>query len=132
MESRKSTVRRRYSTEQRAQVLAQCDVPGASVAKVAMAHGINVSVVHGWRQLARDASGARGGAASSHQQTRPSPNSQTQFVPVSLSPAAPQALADPVAQHIKASVQRGDVAVSVVWPLSASLEFAAWSRELLR
>jgi response regulator of citrate/malate metabolism len=35
-----------------ARVLAECDVPGASVAKVAMAHGINANVVHRWRQLA--------------------------------------------------------------------------------
>ena len=33
--------------------MAQCDAPGASVAKVAMAHGINANVVHRWRQLVR-------------------------------------------------------------------------------
>jgi transposase len=35
--------------------MAQCDAPGASVAKVAMSHGINANVVHRWRQLAREA-----------------------------------------------------------------------------
>lgn len=35
-------------------MVAQCNEPGASVAKVALAHGINANVVHRWRQLARE------------------------------------------------------------------------------
>jgi len=31
---------------------AECEAPGASVAKVAMTHGINANIVHGWRKLA--------------------------------------------------------------------------------
>jgi transposase len=55
MESDKpATSRRRYSAETKAQVIAECEAPGASVAKVAMAHGINANVVHCWRQLARE------------------------------------------------------------------------------
>ena len=54
MASDKVVRRRRYSEELKAQVLAECDAPGASVAKVAMAHGINANVVHRWRQLARE------------------------------------------------------------------------------
>ncbi|HEU6455524.1 MAG TPA: transposase [Roseateles sp.] len=53
MTSDKKT-RRRYSAAQKAQVLAECDEPGASVANVAMAHGINANIVHRWRQLSRD------------------------------------------------------------------------------
>ena len=53
MTSDKKT-RRRYSAAQKAQVLAECGEPGASVAKVAMAHGINANIVHRWRQLSRD------------------------------------------------------------------------------
>ena len=62
MTSDKKT-RRRYSAAQKAQVLAECDEPGASVAKVAMAHGINANVVHRWRQLcpARDSCESRQG-----------------------------------------------------------------------
>jgi transposase len=48
------TTRRRYSAELKAEVLSQCDAPGASVAKVAMSHGVNANVVHCWRQLARE------------------------------------------------------------------------------
>ena len=45
--------------------------PARSVAKVAMSHGINANVVHGWRKLARE-----GGATS----TVP----RGEFVPVAV------------------------------------------------
>jgi len=47
--------RRRYGAELKAQILAECNAPGASVAKMAMAHGVNANIVHGWRKLAREA-----------------------------------------------------------------------------
>ena len=76
--------RRRYSREFKAQVMAECDVPGASVAKVAMSHGINTNVVHGWRKSARQA-----GAVTI--------SPQREFVPIQLEPPAvhrePSALA---------------------------------------
>ena len=56
--------RRRYSRELKAQIVAECDVPGASVAKVAMSHGINANIVHGWRKRAREGA-SRGGPPSS-------------------------------------------------------------------
>ena len=46
--------RKRHSAELKAQILAECAVPGASVARVAMSHGINANVVHRWRQLVRE------------------------------------------------------------------------------
>lgn len=33
----------------RQQVLNECEQPGASVAKVALAHGLNANLVHAWR-----------------------------------------------------------------------------------
>ncbi|MGP3505295.1 transposase [Paracidovorax citrulli] len=53
MTSEKADTRRRYSMATKAQVVAECAEPGASVAKIAMAHGINANVVHRWRKLAR-------------------------------------------------------------------------------
>ena len=58
MANEESRKRRRYSREVKAQILAECDAPGASVAKVAMAHGINANIVHGWRKLSRQAEAA--------------------------------------------------------------------------
>jgi transposase len=41
---------RRHSDEFRAEVLAACEVPGALVSKVAIAYGVNVSLLYKWRQ----------------------------------------------------------------------------------
>ena len=115
MGSEKTASRRRYGADAKAQVLAECDVPGASVAKVAMAHGINANVVHRWRQLAREGEAA---AQSVH----------AEFVPVAL-PAQP----DPTpVGDIRVELRRGAIAMTVVWPVSAATEFAVWMRELLR
>ena len=116
MTSDKTTTRRRYSADFKAQVLGECDAPGASVAKVAMSHGINTNVVHGWRKLAREA-----GASS--------PVSPREFVAVTL-PAAPL---QPVAERgIDVELRRGTVTMKIIWPSSATADFAAWTRELLR
>lgn len=116
MASDKTVTRRRYSNESKAQVVAECDVPGASVAKVAMSHGINVNVVHGWRKLARD-----GGAAAIV--------TRVEFAPMALKPA----LAQPVAERrIEVELRRGAVTMKITWPPSAAADFASWIRELPR
>ncbi|MBT9465515.1 transposase [Hydrogenophaga sp.] len=50
-ESKKKT-RRRYGAELKQQILAECAEPGASVASIALSHGINANVVHKWRRQA--------------------------------------------------------------------------------
>ena len=116
MTSDKVVRRRRYGDELKAQVLTECGTPGASVAKVAMGHGINANVVHRWRQLARE--GAQVTVA------KPS-----EFVPVAI--AAPQPTT-PSRSDIQVELRRGTVTMKVVWPSSAAADFAAWARELLR
>jgi transposase len=115
MASDRPASRRRYGTELKAQVMAECDAPGASVAKVAMAHGINANVVHRWRQLARQGQVVL-------------PVRTSEFVPVSL----PQAPATAAAGDIQIQLRRGATAMTITWPVSASAEFAGWMRELLR
>ena len=115
MASDKAATRRRYDDEHKAQVVAECDVPGASVAKVAMSHGINANVVHRWRQLAREA-------------RVPGPARTSEFVAVSL---APPPVPSP-ARDIPIQLRRGATAMTISWPVSASAEFAGWIRELLR
>ena len=115
MGSERIVKRRRYSADAKARVLVECAVAGASVAKVAMAHGINANVVHRWRQLARESE-------------VPAKAVNTEFVPVAL-PAQPDST--PVGE-IRIELRRGAVAMTVVWPVSAATEFAVWIRELLR
>jgi len=57
MENDTQVRRRRYGPELKARVVAECEAPGASVAKVAMVHGINANIVHGWRKLSREGNG---------------------------------------------------------------------------
>ena len=114
MGTENSRKRRRYGAELKAQILAECDVPGASVAKVAMAHGINANIVHGWRKQARES-----GAATVSER----------FVPVTVAPAARQ-VADE--RTIEVELRRGGITVKLSWPMSAAMELSGWMRELLR
>ena len=116
MASEQTARRRRYSKEMKAQVLAQCDVLGALVAKVAMSHGINANVVHGWRKLARGSNGAPVAKVP-------------EFVPVALEAAV---VARSSERGIEVELRRGAVTMKLTWPVSAAVDFAAWTRELLR
>lgn len=91
-----------------AQILAECEVPVASVAKLAMSHGINADIVHGWRKLVR-------GAASD--------SVSGQFVPVAVAPSLPR-LADE--RSIEIELRRGGITVKLSWPMSAALDLSAW------
>lgn len=114
MDTENSRKRRRYGAGLKAQILAECAVPGASVAKVAMAHGINANIVHGWRKLAREA-----GAVTVSQQ----------FVPVAVAPTVEQ----PTDKHsIELELRRGGITVKLSWPMSAAMDLSGWRRELLR
>ena len=110
-ESKKKT-RRRYDAELKQQILTQCAEPGASVAGIALSHGINANVVHKWHREA-------GGALPALQAPA--------FVPVPLPPAACAPAPD-----IRIELRRGATSVSVTWPLVAAEQCAVWMRELLK
>lgn len=112
MQDAKKISRRRHSAELKAQVLAECAQPGASVAQVALSHGINANVVHKWRRL-----------SGTNAQVAPMPA----FVPVALAPAPV-----PSAPDIRIELRQGHTSMAVTWPVSAACECAAWMRELLR
>ena len=61
MESARRQVRRQHGEDLKAKVLAACAQRGASVAKVALDHGLNANLVHRWRRLAQGRE--RGGLA---------------------------------------------------------------------
>jgi transposase len=116
MELERSRKRRRYSPEVKAEILAECDAPGASVGKVAMSHGINANILHGWRKLAR-----RGGVAIDVV--------QRDFVSVAIAPAPEIQTRD---ERIEVELHRGALTMKLTWPMSAAADLAAWTRELLR
>jgi transposase-like protein len=79
--SRRAAARRHRSIEEKLAILAETQLPGASVAAVARRHGVNANVVFGWRRLHER------GVLEQH--TRPLP--RRRLVPVRLleSPAVP-------------------------------------------
>lgn len=50
---RRTGPRRRYPVAEKLRILQEICRPGASIAEVARAHGINANVVFGWRRLAQ-------------------------------------------------------------------------------
>ncbi len=115
MTSEKTDRRRQYSAALKAQVVAECDAPGASVAKVAMSHGINANVVHRWRQLVRDGKSQ-------------TPAKTGEFLSLPL--VVDTQMAPPV--DIRVELRRGALAMTITWPVSAAADLALWTRELLR
>ena len=106
IEDSKPLIRRRHSAALKAQVLAECAKPEASVARIVMAYGLNANLVHKWRRLAS-------GPA-------PSPS----FIALSLAvPPAP--VVSPPAEEVRIELHRGPLAIKVSWPVSAAPACAA-------
>ena len=114
MPDAKPDTRRRHDPELKRQVPAECAAPGASVAKVAMSHGLNANLVHKWRRaVTNDRHAAIAGA----------------FVPVTVVSAPTSAVP---AQFIELELHRGSVNVRVRWPMTGAASCGAWLREMLR
>ena len=118
MASDKVVRRRRYGVELKARVVAECEAPGASVAKVAMAHGINANIVHRWLR--------------EHAGTALVVQAPNEFVALTVDETAmPSAIAQPK-PDIRVEVRRGNSAIVVSWPVQEASSCAAWLREWLK
>lgn len=113
MEDAKPATRRRHDNDLKRQVLDECSKPGASVARIALAHGLNANLVHRWRRL------AQGSAVRS-----PAKAMAPTFMPLTIERPTPA--------DIRIELQRGPVSVVVNWPMSAMSDCASWLREILR
>lgn len=114
--------RRYYSPELKCQIVAECQVSGASVAGVALAHGVNANIVHRWMREQADA-------------LLPAPRNE--FVALNLPPPVEQVPATepsspPPARAIHVEVRRSAGVVTVNWPMEDSASCAAWLRDWLR
>ena len=120
MDDAKTRRRRTHSAQLKTAVVAACAEPGASVAAVALARGLNTNLVHKWRRQAARATDpptARGVA-----EALPTPRG-AEFLALSLPAAAPQ---------IRVEIRRGATSIAVHWPLSAAGECATWLGTWLR
>ena len=117
----KHRTRRFYSPELKSQIVAECQTQGASVAGVALRHGINANIVHRWLR-------EHDGTAAV----------QTQgFVALTLQAPTPDASGPASApgateRDIRVEVRRGAGCVTVNWPLEGAASCSAWLHDLLR
>ena len=127
-----SPIRRKHSAELKARVLSECREPGASIAAVALAHGLNANLVRKLlvgRGLGRPslesaelerASSVMRGAVNGEPVAGRAP--QGPFVGLQMPNAGPQG--------IQIELSRGERRLKVSWPAAQAESCAAWLREL--
>ena len=116
MPDAKPATRRRHDADLKARVLEACGAPGASVAQVAMAHGLNANLVHKWRRDSQVAASAVPAA----------------FIELPLPRAAMPICESEATPDIRIELKRGATIVSINWPTGHAAECATWLRELLK
>ncbi len=113
--------RRKHNEAFKAQILQACAQPGASLAGIAIEHGLNPNMVQRWRREAR-----RGELVLSE---------AAQFIPVvaaSGGGTAREQTAQDAPHIIQVQVQRGGVQARISWPVQAGGDCAAWLCDLFR
>ncbi|WP_428776638.1 IS66-like element accessory protein TnpA [Vibrio sp.] len=103
------TKRRRHSKDFKARILEACEQPGASVAGVALANGLNANLVHKWRRLAKVSSSSL--------------SAPTDFIPV---PMATSGNMPTDCAHVVLEVDH----IKIQWPLVHIDRAIAWLRLL--
>jgi transposase len=114
--------RRFYSPELKIQVIQECRQGGASVADVALAHGLTANIVRSWVRR----------STQNFETVQP----QQAFVTVTIDepvPVPPISISTPpAAPDIRIEVQHADTRIVVNWPLAGSACCAAWLSGWLR
>ena len=114
--------RRSYSELFKAETVGECQQAGVSIAAIALARGVNASLVRRWVKEAEQ-SGIP--IAIRRPESTAAIEGAPNFVPVTLPPNS-------VGGAIRIKVQRRGGTVSMEWPASAAHECALLLRELLR
>lgn len=121
--------KRTYSAETKAELLAACNVPGASIAAVASVNGMNANVLHRWLKESSKSrqpigKGVGAGATTADKTNHSAPS----FIalPLLTKPDVP------VEREIKVEVRKGSLVMTVTWPMSAASDFAFWSASVLK
>ena len=127
--------RRVHGAEFKAQVLAECQQPGASVAAIALTHGLNVNLVRKWlvgRGIKRAGLAAPRTVAPIAIAAVEPAAAALQFIPVGLAPeaAVTDQAAACAASDIHVELNRGGTRLCVRWPSTQADSCAAWLREL--
>ena len=117
--------RREYSQQFKAEILARCAQPGASVGGVALAQGLHSNMVHRWIREQRERQTSAPPAFVSL------PMHTVPCVPAleSISAGCPAPADEPLLPEVHLQIQRGELLVRLQCPLS---QCSALLRELLR
>ena len=118
--------RRRHSALFKAEAVEACQVPGVSVAAVALARGLNANLLRSWIKLAERNTPVI--AIQSRTALAEVATKEENFVPVSL----PTAGASTDGSVIRIEIHRKDRRVSIEWPTSAAQACAAVLHEILK
>jgi transposase-like protein len=119
--------KRTYSADTKAELIAACLVPGASIAAIANAHDMNANVLHRWLRDQRQS--ALNGNACAEVATLEGPAPELpSFIPLPLAVKLPE----PVQRVIQVEVRKGTLMMTVTWPISAASDFAHWSTAILK
>jgi len=130
-----------HGAEFKSQVLAECQQPGASVAAIALAHGLNVNLLRKWlvglgiKRTGLQAPRTVTRKPATHDGTS---TPSLQFIPVEIAPAPVDAAAtaatpdeaEPPAAEIHVELTRGATRLAVRWPAVQAAACTAWLREL--
>jgi transposase len=112
-------MRRKHSAEFKASVIRACRQPGVSMSSVALANGLNATMLRKWVVEAE--------RSPSRSLSVEVPIQPATFVPVAVPHAG-----DAGRHDIRIELQRGNVRITLEWPRDGAAECAAWMRELLR
>jgi len=116
----KPPIRRTHSPEFKAGVLAACHQPGASIAAVALAHGINANVVHKWL------AGIGMKRCAQHLPVAmPLPAAPMQFLPVGLSSSGVEQGVSASPQDIRLDLDLGAMQIKLHCPRGSAPSAAA-------
>ena len=125
--------KRTYSAQTKAELLAACRVPGASIAAVASAHGMNANVLHRWLKESSQCRQPIGSGLGSGLVTGATTvDVASPHVPSFVALPLLTTPAEPIEREIKVEVRKGEVVMTVTWPMSGAGEFACWSASVLK
>lgn len=125
-------MRRKHSAELKARVLRECREPGASIAAVALAHGLNANLVRKWlvgRGLGRP-SGESAELERASSDMRAAVNGAPGAGRAPQGPFVALQMPNAGAQAIEIELSRGERRLKVNWPAAQAQACVAWLREL--
>ena len=121
---------RTYTAEFKAELVAACQSPGASIAAIAGQHGMNANVLHRWLKEHQQSGRHQRIVCSATGQSRVTSPPVPAFIAVKLPATATPEPASP--ELIKVELHKGAFTMIISWPADAVADLAQWTRVILK